>query len=247
MNTPTTPRTHRTDRAGRVTLRSVATTLLLACACLAGGCVPIPYKPTAAVSHEPVAGNAAETIALRPGGSNDTRPDSIAKAIHKDEPRVMIVDATQYLEGVLPGGYGTLAELLDASRNGAAAPFEVDYVLCIGEAEEKKLHQTGDIGAVPPFVVGYTKMQWRAILPASMVDVRNPQAADGLLATTTYTEVIAGFAYGFATIGRPQAALEEALAADVAHRLTAEHPRGAIRLAVVAQRGGAGPAGLPSP
>ena len=243
MNIPTTPRTHRTDRAGRVTLRSVATTLLLACACLAG-CVPIPYKPAASVSHESVPGDSAASIAVWSGGSESA---SIARAIQKSEPRVAIVDARQYLVGVLPDGSGTLAELIAASDQGTAPPLPVDYVLCVGEFSEKKLHQNGALGAVPPLVVGYEKVQRRAVMPASMVDMSNPQEPEALLATTTYTEVIAGLVYGFATLGRSQAALEDALVADVAHRLGTAHPSGVIRLAVLGQQGGAGPAALPSP
>jgi hypothetical protein len=50
--------------------------------------------------------------------------------------------------------------------------------------------------------------------------------------------VIAAAVYGVATIARPQAALRDALAADVAHRLAAAQPTGAIRLILVEQEGG---------
>jgi hypothetical protein len=56
--------------------------------------------------------------------------------------------------------------------------------------------------------------------------------------SSTYSEFIAAAVYGVATIARPQAALRDALAADVAHRLASAHPAGAIRLIVLAQDGG---------
>jgi hypothetical protein len=148
---------------------------------------------------------------------------------------------------VLGADWGTLAELVGASRADDAPALAVDYVLCVGEPEDHKLHDTGDFGAFPPFVVGYEKVQFRSVLPASMVDLHRPQAADELLATSTYNNIVAGFAYGFAHIARSQAALEQALVTDVVHTLAAAHPTGPIRLAVVAERGSPDARALPAP
>jgi hypothetical protein len=70
------------------------------------------------------------------------------------------------------------------------------------------------------------------------VDLHVPHAAESLEVSSTYSEVIAAAVYGVATVPRPQAALRDALATEVAHRLAAEHPTGAIRLIVLAQDGG---------
>jgi hypothetical protein len=90
----------------------------------------------------------------------------------------------------------------------------------------------------PVFWVGYEKTQSRESLVATLVDLHAPTPADELLVSSTYSEVIASFAYGVATVAMPQRALRDALAGEVARTLGAAHPVGPIRLIVVAQSGG---------
>jgi hypothetical protein len=205
------------------------------------GCVPIPYKPVATVNHTPIEASAAAAIVIQSSAA-DSMPESVAKSIRRVEPRVVLTDARQYLSAVLPSGQGTLSDLLSASRSAAATPLAVDYLLCVGKPAYRQLHDTGAAEPFPYFPViwvGYEKIQSRSTLSASFVDLHDPQATDELLIASDYSEVVAALVYGVATVARPRAALEQALATDVAHRLAAAHPTGPIRLAVVMQSGGA--------
>jgi hypothetical protein len=236
--------------AVRVSPTGVAAVLAM----LVSGCVPLPYRPAATVSHAPIKADAAAAITL----SSDPKAvmlDSLAKSIRHAEPRVVLVDSRQYLTNVLPRGSGTLSDVLNASRDAAPLLLTADYVLCVGAPSNRRLHDTGAAAPFPYFPVfwvGYEKVQRRASLSASFVDLRDPQAADSLLIASTYSEVIAGLAYGVATVAMPEAALRNALAADVAHTLATAHPTGAIRLVVLAQAGGSAqtdgnsPQGLPA-
>jgi hypothetical protein len=181
--------------------------------------------------------------------------DALVKSIRHAEPRVVLVDSRQYLTSVLPRGSGTLSDVLNASRDAAPLALTADYVLCVGAPTHRQLHDTGAAAPFPYFPVfwvGYEKVERRASLSASFVDLRDPQAADGLLIASTYSEVIAGLAYAVATVAMPEAALRKALAADVAHTLATAHPTGAIRLVLLAQArgsaamGGNSPQGLPA-
>jgi hypothetical protein len=223
---------------------SVCIGILLVLGALSG-CVPIPYKPAATVNHMPIEANEASAIVIK-SGARDSVPESVAKSIERVEPRVVLIDGRQYLTTVLPGGSGTLSDFLAARRSATAPPLEVDYLLCVGEPEYRQLHDTGAAAPFPYFPViwvGYEKIQSRSALSASFVDLHDPQAADELLVASTYSEFVASLVYGVATVARPRAALEQALAEDVAHRLAAAQPTGAIRLAVVTQTGGAAESG----
>ena len=202
------------------------------------GCVPIPYKPAAGISHEPV--TAEETAALTVSARNFGMLESLSKAIHHAEPRITVVDGTRYS---LSAGHGTVAEVL-ASRDASPASPEAtdaDYLLCVGAPVHRQLHDTG---AAAPFVyfpviwVGYEKIQSRESLVATLVDLRAPTPADELLVSSTYSEVIASLVYGVGTIAMPQSALRDALAKEVAHAIGTAHPAGPIRLMVLAQSGG---------
>jgi len=163
--------------------------------------------------------------------------EPLAKSIHHAEPRIVVVDGTSYLASLAGGG--TLADVL--TRDEASDAALADYLLCIGSPVQRQLHDTGLAAPFPYFPViwvGYEKVQSRASLTASLIDLHVPHAAESLEVSSTYSEFIAAAVYGVATIARPQAALRDALAADVAHRLAIAHPAGAIRLIVLAQEGG---------
>jgi hypothetical protein len=116
----------------------------------------------------------------------------------------------------------------------------------VGKPVYRRLHDTGAAAPFPYFPViwvGYEKIQSRSVLSASFVDLHDLRAADELLVASNYPEFIASLVYGVTTVARPQAALEQALAEEVVHRLAAAHPRGAIRLAVVTQTGDAAESG----
>jgi hypothetical protein len=116
-----------------------------------------------------------------------------------------------------------------------------DYLLAIGPPVYHKLHDTGDAEPFiffPAFWVGYEKVQSVETLCASLIDLRQPASADGILVTTAYTEVIAALAYGVSTVAMPETSIRDALAKDVARRLSAAQPTGSIRLMILAQEGG---------
>ena len=211
--------------------------LILVAAIAAAGCVPIPYKPSAGVNHVPVTAEEAPAITLS-STKHRALIEPLAKSIQHAEPRIVVVDGSPDLVS-LTAGQGTLAGVLRGDDGSGAAP-SADYLLCVGSPVHRQLHDTG---AAAPFIffpviwVGYEKVQSRDSVLASLVDLHT-RAAERLEVSTTYSEVIAAAVYGVATIARPQAALRDALAADVAHRLAAAQPTGAIRLILVEQEGG---------
>lgn len=202
------------------------------------GCVPIPYKPSASVSHVSVTAEEASSISLSATGNGMLA--SLSKSIRQAEPRVTLVDGTRY---AISAGHGTLAEVL-AGRNASSSSNDAgdaDYLLCVGLPLHRQLHDTGAAAPFvffPAFWVGYEKIQSRTSLVATLVDLRAPTPADELLVSSTYSEVIASLVYGVGTIAMPQSALRDALAKEVAHTLGAAHPAGAIRLVVMARNGG---------
>jgi len=104
----------------------------------------------------------------------------------------------------------------------------------------RQLHDTGAAAPFIPFPViwvGYEKVQSRDSVVASLVDLHT-HSAEHLEVSSTYNEIIAAAVYGIATIARPQAALRDALAKDVVHKLAALQPTGSIRILVLAQDGG---------
>jgi hypothetical protein len=210
--------------------------LVLGLAIAVSGCVPIPYKPAAKVTHLPVTAEEASAITL---GASTHRGmiEPLAKSIHHAESRIVVVDGTAYLASLTGGG--TLADVLTHEETPDAAL--ADYLLCVGPPVQRQLHDTG-LAAPYPYLpviwVGYEKVQSRASLSASLIDLHVPHAAERLEVSSVYSEFIAAAVYGVATIARPQAALRDALAADVAQRLASAHPSGAIRLIVLAQDGG---------
>jgi hypothetical protein len=218
-------------------MKGLLRVLILVLAIAATGCVPIPYKPAAGVNHAPVTAEEASTITVSSAGHRGFI-EPVAKSIHQVEPRIVVVDGAAYLGSLAPT-QGTLTEVLSTDRAPAAAP-DADYLLCIGTPVHRQLHDTGAAAPFIPFPViwvGYEKVQSRDSVVASLVDL-HAHSAERLEVSSTYNEVIAAAVYGIATIARPQAALRDALATDVAHKLAALQPTGAIRILVLAQDGG---------
>ena len=217
-------------------IRAAAVVLLLAMTL--SGCVPIPYKPAASVSHEQV--TAEETAATSLSARNFGMLESLSKSIQHAEPRITVVDGSRYS---LSAGHGTLAEVLAGRDAAPASPGgpDADYLLCVGAPVHRQLHDTG---AAAPFIyfpviwVGYEKVQSRESLVATLVDLHAPTPADELLVSSTYSEVIASLVYGVGTVAMPQSALRDALAKEVAHAIGTAHPTGPVRLMVLAQSGG---------
>jgi len=227
-------------QAGRARGVSAAGAVLLLAVTLSG-CVPIPYRPSASVTHEPVTTQESSAITLSPK-RNFGMLEPLSKSIQHAEPRVTLVDGDEYLNR-LGASHGTLAEVLarrDAASSSSAAP-GADYLLCVGAPVHRQLHDTGAAAPFiffPAFWVGYEKVQSHESLVASLVNLHTPTPADGLRVSSTYSEVIASLVYGVGTIAMPQSALREALARDVAHTIGAAHPVGPIRLIVLGQKGG---------
>ncbi len=205
------------------------------------GCVPVPYRPAATLSHTPVGGDTAASIKVSPG-SQRAMVESLAESIHEAEPRIF-VDTHPLPDAVFSHG-STLAQILDPPHAAEMAARPADYLLTVGPMVHRQLHDTGDAEPVPFFPViwvGYEKRQSADTLCASFADLHEPQTVDGILVASAYTEVIAAMVYGVGTIAMPEAPMRHVLAQDVAHRLAAAHPTGAIRLTILAQEGGDAP------
>jgi len=204
---------------------------------ISSACVPVPYRPSAKVNHGPIQTDEAAAIRLRAEPARGW-PTAIAKSIQEVEPRVVVLDGLQYAGSVLTPGGDTLSGVLAAMAESSSPVLDADYLLCVGTPKHRQLHDTGlaaPFVLFPAFWVGYEKVQSLDTLPASLVDLHHPQQAEGLLAASAYTEVIAALVYGVGTIAMPEPALRKALAEEVAHRLANGHPSGPIRVIVVAQ------------
>jgi hypothetical protein len=202
------------------------------------GCVPVPYRPSATVSHAPVGGDRAALIEVS-SATHRAIVDSLAQSIHEAEPRIF-VDTHPIADTVFSHG-STLAEILDPAHAAQMAARPADYLLTVGPTVHHKLHDTGDAEPFPLFPVvwvGYEKIQSVDTLCASFADLHEPQTVDGILVSSSYTEVIAAMVYGVGTLAMPEAPMRHVLAQDVAHRLAAANPTGEIRLTILAQDGG---------
>lgn len=203
---------------------------ILACLLLAG-CVPVPFKPSATVTQTPVTpDNAAPLVSAATGASE---AHSVAKAIHAEDPRVLLVDAATFSGRIGTAGVA-LNEVLAAARAGQQA-LAADYLLSVGEPTHRQLHDTGAAGFYFITVVGYEKTQSIETLPATLLDLRNPQSLQVLCASSAYSEVTTGLVYGVTTIALPESGLRKALAQKVTRTLAEAQPAGEIRLLVVSQ------------
>jgi hypothetical protein len=202
------------------------------------GCVPVPYRPAATLSHTPVGGGTAASIEVS-AGTQRAMVESLAESIHEAEPRIF-VDTHPLADAVF--SYGTtLAQILQPAHAADMAVRPADYLLTVGPTVHRQLHETGDAAPFPFFPViwvGYDKRQSVDTLCASFADLHEPQTVDGMLVASAYTEVIAAMVYGVGTIALPEVPMRRVLAQDVAHRLAVAHPTGEIRLTILAQDGG---------
>jgi hypothetical protein len=202
------------------------------------GCVPVPYRPAASVSHTPVGGDTVASIEVS-SAIHRAMIESLAQSIHETDPRIF-VDTHPVSDTVFSHG-STLAQILDPAHAAEMAARPADYLLTVGPLVHHQLHDTG---AAAPFIyfpviwVGYEKTQSVDTLCASFIDLHDPQTVDGILVSSPYTEVIAALVYGVGTIAIPEPSMRRVLAQDVAHRLAAANPTGEIRLTILAQDGG---------
>jgi acyl-CoA synthetase (AMP-forming)/AMP-acid ligase II len=203
--------------------------------CLLGGCVPVPFRPSATVSHEAV--TSLDEAPRVESATDRTEAAAVAKAIRRDEPRVVLVNPPALSD--LIAASVTLRQVLDAAHQGNAA-LPADYILSVGIPSVRQLHDTGAAAPVffMPAVVGYEKIQSQEVVPAMLLDLRDPQTLQLLCASSTYSEVATGLVYGVMTIAMPEAALRESLAREVAHTLAVAQPEGTIRLLVLMEHSG---------
>lgn len=148
------------------------------------GCVPVPYRPSASVSHAPVGGDTAALIEVS-SATHRAIVDSLAQSIHEAEPRIL-VDTRPMADTVFSHG-STLAEILDPTHAAQMAARPADYLLTVGPTVHHKLHDTGDAEPFPylPVVwVGYEKIQSVDTLCASFADLHEPQTVDGILVSS---------------------------------------------------------------
>jgi len=211
---------------------------LLVFATLLSGCVPVPYRPSTNVSHASISGDTTSSIVVEPA-SKLAMADSLARSIHKVEPRI-VVDTHPDYSAMFSNGKN-LDQILNPTHAAEVAALPADYLLTLGPRVHHKLHDTGAAAPfpyLPVFWVGYEKIQSVDTLCASLVDLHDPQSVNGILISSPYTEVIAAFAYGVGTIAQSESAMRQALAQDVAHALVGAHATGEIRLILLTQEGG---------
>ena len=223
-------------RAGGTSAIPIAA--LLAFATFASGCVPVPYRPSATVSHAPIGGDTTPSIVVGPA-SKLAMVDSLARSIHEVEPRI-VVDTHPDYSAMFSNGLN-LDQILDPTHAAEVAALPADYLLTLGPKVHHKLHDTGAAAPfpyLPVFWVGYEKIQSMDTLCASFVDLHDPRSVDGILISSPYTEVIAAFGYGVGTVALTESAMQHALAKDVAQTLVGAHATGEIRLILLSQEGG---------
>ena len=121
-------------RANGVTSAFAALLLVLTM----NGCVPIPYRPSASVGHEPFAAEEIAAITLSTN-RNQRMIEYLSKSIQHDVPRVVLVDGTSYLYGPT-GSRDTLAGVLAPHETSPAAPV-ADYLLAVGTPIHRQLHE----------------------------------------------------------------------------------------------------------
>lgn len=199
---------------------------------LLGGCVPLPYRPSANVTQSSAEGYAKATpLRIDP---DDALSRHVGKSMQKDEPRIAIVDVRLFMRALGPVDPTTMEELMRV-RGSQAHPLPADYLLVIGTSENRQLH---DNGAAAPFLffpsmVGYEKIQYRETLNATLLDLNKPDPPQALASVSNYTEVMAGLVYGFWTIGMPDGAVRDALAHEVARRIAQARPDGPVRVVIL--------------
>jgi hypothetical protein len=237
-----TARRRRLSSVPAVALLVLCLGLLVLCLGMSG-CVPVPYRPSATVSHTPVGGDAATTIYVSSVtlARNRSMIESLARSIHEAEPRIS-VDTEPSVDTLFSDG-PSLAQILHPAHATKMAAQPVDYLLTVGPMVHRQLHDTGDAEpfVIPVVWVGYEKVQSMETLCASFADLHEPQTVDGIVVSSHYTEVIAALVYGVSTIAMPESPMLRALAEEVAHKLAAAHPRGDIHLTLLAQDGGDAP------
>ncbi|MBS0579171.1 MAG: hypothetical protein JSR36_07905 [Proteobacteria bacterium] len=210
-----------------------------ACLCLVfaggllGGCVPVPFRPSAAVTQTAVMPQ--DDAPRLEAASARSEAQSVARTIQRNDTRITLVSlATLASAGGSPRV--TLDEAASAAGAGQVSA-AADYLLTVGVPVHRELHDTG--AAAPflfmPSIVGYEKIQSEEILPALLVDLKHPEAPQVLCASSTYSEVMTGLVYGVMTIAMPERGLRESLAREVTHAMTVAHPEGEIRLLVLSQ------------
>ncbi len=199
---------------------------------LLDGCVPVPFRPSATVNHEVV--TTQEQAPSVHAGNSRSEARSVAKAIQHDEPRVVLIDPAGFTRR-LGATDLTLQEVVTAAQEGNGTE-GADYLLSVAAPETRELHETGMAAPRQFSVVGYGKVQSEAVLSATLLDLRDPQALEVLCASSNYSESMVGLGYGVVTIALPEPGLREALAREVAHTLASARPEGAIRLLVLSQQ-----------
>jgi hypothetical protein len=220
----------RGSRRRAVVARGAARITILAGLLLAG-CVPVPFKPSATVSQSPVTADSAIPLVSKATGGDEAH--SVAKAIRAEDPRIVLIDAATFSDRIGTAGVA-LNEVLATAR-ARQQPLAADYVLSVGEPTHRQLHDTGAAGYYFVTVVGYEKTQSIETLPATLLDLRDPQSLQVLCASSAYSEVAAGLVYGVTTIALPEPGLRKALAREVTRTLAEAQPAGEIRLLVVSQ------------
>ena len=141
----------------RTTVARYAARITILASLLLAGCVPVPFKPSATVTQTPVTPDNAVPLVSAATGASEAH--SVAKAIHAEDPRVLLVDAATFSGRIGTAGVA-LNEVLAAARAGQQA-LAADYLLSVGEPAHRQLHDTGAAGFYFITVVGYEDAEHR--------------------------------------------------------------------------------------
>lgn len=210
-----------------ISVARTSTWALLGCA-LMSACVPLPYRPSVAIHHDYISAEAASAILLKADSSASL--GKVAADLQRAEPRIVLIDPAGILQGptdfiALPDVIAELATL----PTDAAAP---DFLLGLSALTTKQVHDTDYY--MP--LVGYTKTEYVARLPASIVELRSVQRAEALTFQSDYSMMVAQLFYGIMTIPMPEGAIHSALVDELLRRLRTGRPTGPIRLVVMSQK-----------
>ena len=200
---------------------------LLACAFISG-CAPIPYRPSVNILREHISDEEASAVLLKTESVAWT--GKIGAELQRAEPRIVFIDGASVLQGRsdFMALSDVIADLLTLTP-GTSSP---DFVLGLGSLTTEQVHDTNYY--VP--LVGYTKTQFVARWPASLIELRTGRSAEALIFPSNYSMVVAQLFYGVMIVPMPEQAIHHALIVELLRDLKTACPSGPIRLVVMFQK-----------
>jgi hypothetical protein len=198
--------------------------------CLAG-CVVIPYQPEPETRHELADVPGAELIRLSVGPRQFL--EEMREAICKADPRIAPVDGQAFIDAAAPDGELTLARLLEPATGERIEPLAVDYLVLLGEPEDRELASRG--GMV--FYLGFfglgestnSSSYW-----AALVDLEQLRLVEQISSTATGTDRGVGLFYGLFIASDTRGGAQKGLVRDLVAGIAGVRPAGPVRIVLLA-------------